>query len=219
MCMEASLGGVSRAFSWGVMPVPVQVTASSGINSSLITAVKPGVNSLLLPTENLVLRPTLRTAVSSDLVSSSGPIVSVVFNDSDSTLSVGMASAALGLEAMVVSPFVGIDSILVPNSFSGVLSSLDVPSSVGSIVSSLLDAHDLGGARDHVAHLIASLILSNPSSHLGASIWRDVRAHQVIMDNLVLQLASVARINQRVLRDGSNPSEASLVATNVVVLV
>lgn len=92
----------------------------------------------------------------------------------------------------MVSPFIGIDSILVPNSFSSVLSHSNVPSSVASIVSSLLDAHGLGGAKDHVAHPIASSILSNPSSHLGASIQRDVRAHQVITDNSVLQLALVA---------------------------
>ncbi|KAK2658947.1 hypothetical protein Ddye_005480 [Dipteronia dyeriana] len=57
-------------------------------------------------------------------------------------LSFGMASAVSGLEVVMVPPFVVIDVVLVPNSSYGVLSRLDVHSSVGSVISSLLDAYD-----------------------------------------------------------------------------
>ncbi|KAI9160912.1 hypothetical protein LWI28_012736 [Acer negundo] len=55
-----------------------------------------------------------------------------------------MASAVSGLEVVVVSPSIGINSVMVPNSSSCVLSRLDVSSLVGSVISSLSDAHDLG---------------------------------------------------------------------------
>ncbi|KAI9181593.1 hypothetical protein LWI28_016494 [Acer negundo] len=129
------------------MSVPIQVTASSGIDSSIVTTVKPGVNSSSVPAENLVLRDTCPL----DLVSSSDPVVLVVFIGSDSKVCsrehryecvgiapvmpsympegpsvpldsfqqilIGMASVVSGLEVVVVSPSIGIDTILVPIPF------------------------------------------------------------------------------------------------------
>ncbi|KAI9193780.1 hypothetical protein LWI28_000133 [Acer negundo] len=71
MCMEASLGGISRASLGVVMPVHVQVATSSSIDSSLVTAVKHGANSSLVPAENLGL--TVSRLVSyADIVKVSG---------------------------------------------------------------------------------------------------------------------------------------------------
>ncbi|KAK4836924.1 hypothetical protein QYF36_001383 [Acer negundo] len=109
-----------------------------GIDSSLVTAIKPRANSSSIPAENLGLKVS-RAVSYADIVKVPG-FKLIVFR------------AVSGLEVVVVSPSIGINSVMVPNSSSCVLSRLDVSSLMGFVISSLSDAHDLGGTRNHVAH-------------------------------------------------------------------